>query len=645
MAEGVKKLDIVKFFDFSGGVNSVEDPVRIGVNQVQPETIGCILRKSGIKKYPGAIGLSAVDTFAAHLRMMKLYRAYDTTERLMALSNGNLYLVDQTDGSLTLKYAMGSAANRGIACEVYNKMFVCNGGSVVKVEGTTSYRVGIVAPTAGTAAPAAGAGLPDGTYDVIIGYARRVSGTNVLYSSGYTIGSVVLGGGNNQISISGFANSADAQVGNKVVWIKSPGEVIHYFFYETTNNTTTSFTISGTGSKSVTNIYESFAMDNGLPPSTATFIYAFANRLWMIVGDTIYYSAKAYNQYDVEKFPAANVIVTPYNLTGIFSVGKDLFFNTESGILQMEKADPNTNLYLTEPRWNFFDMNTVDRWNNGVIGLTNDGVRYFNGETFTDYDMSYTIKNKIDEALKVKSYFVPCGWVYRRPIRNEYHLCWQDEGVSTTVNNMHAVLNLDSFSYTSPEDFKAAWEFQPYSCNFATVSRGSNSVYIGQTHATAPRIAKETPLNDVLNYLYTPDGVLLSSETSFLMRLVSRIVLPSLSAICWFERFRMLLKNNSDVGIQFVLPDQAMDNMGRSIQYVVPAPYGGDAKYDLSNYDESYYPIDEAFVFRDSIYATDQRENFSGREISLEISQTENDPNLQIMEIDVQYSIETGNFI
>jgi hypothetical protein len=644
--EGQKKIAFFEFSDFSGGSNSIENAIRIKPTQVQPTTIGCMLRKSGFLKYPGAIGLSATTTFTDYLRMMSIYRAFDTTEQLVALSAGHLYFVNQTDGSLTDKYTMGTVLNPGVSCEAYNKMFVCNGNSVVKIEGTNVYRVGIVPPSGVAAAASAGAGLPDGVYDVIFGYARRIGGIDVLYSSGQTAAiSVTLGSGNNRITVSSFANSSDPQVGDKVVWIKSPSETVHYFFYGTGDNTTTTFIISGTGAKSATNIYESFALDNGLPPYTGTFIYSFANRLWMIKSNVIYYSAKAYNEYDIEKFPSANFIITPYNITGIFSVGSDLFFNTESGIVKMSNADPNSILYLIEPRWHFFDMNTVDRWNNGTIGLTNDGVRYFNGDTFTDYDMSYHIKTKIDEALKVKSNFRPCGFVYRRAIRNEYHLLWQDENVSTSVNNMHAILNLDSFSYTSPDSFNAAWEFQPYSGNFAAVNKTNNALFIGQTHVAAPKIIMETVSNDLLNYMYTPDGTLLAVETPYSMKLVSRIALPALNALCWFQRFRVLLENNSPVNIQFVLPDRDFDNSGRSEITQIPAPYGGTARYDISKYDESYYPIEQAFVFVHNIYAEGMGENFSGRELSIEITQTDNDPNLSIMATQLQYTFETGNFI
>ena len=647
---GQKKPAFLEFADVSGGVNSIENPVRIEQNQVQPTTIGCILKKSGFVKYPGAIGLSATDTFSDYLRMISIYRQYDTTETLVALSAGHLYFVSLLDGSLTDKYTMGTASNPGSSCESYGKMFVCNGSSVVKIEKNVVYPVGITPPAGVTAAASVGVGLPDGNYDVIVGYARRISGVDVLYSAGQTIGNVTLGGGNNQITVSNFANSADAQVGNKVLWLESPGEVIHYYFYGTGNNTTTTFIVSGTGTKNVSNVYETFALDNGLPPSGATYMYAFANRLWLIKDNGIYYSNKAFSEYDLEIFAAANFILTPYKLTGIFSVETDLYFNTESGILQMVNADPSTVLYLTEPRWHFVEMNTVDRWNNGVIGLTNDGVRYFAGNKFSNYDLSQNIKTLIDSAIAKTSNFPACGYVYRRPLRCEYHLMWQDSSVSASVNNRHAILNLDTalpasspsriYSADAQSNYDFAWELQPVSGNFATVSRNTNTAYIGQTHASASKIYSETESDDMLNYLYGIDGVLITIPTPYQLKFTSRFMLPGLNALCWFEKFRMLLSNNAELQISFILPDQSQDGGGHSDFYDIPAPFGGAAKYDSSKYDQSYYPIEQSFVFVGKF-----ADNFSGRMIGIEITQIENDPNLSVMTTQLQFMIETGNFL
>jgi hypothetical protein len=285
-------------------------------------------------------------------------------------------------------------------------------------------------------------------------------------------------------------------------------------------------------------------------------------------------------------------------------------------------------------------MNTVDRWNNGVIGLTNDGVRFFDGTSFSNYDMSYNIKNYIDQAIKKKDNFRTCGYVYRRPIRNEYHLMWQDDSVNALVNNTHAILNLDSLMYASADQFTAAWEFQPYSGSFASVSRNDNSVYVGQNHASAPKIYKETPLEDQLNYMYGLDGVLISEAVSYQLTFVSRIILPALNALCWMDKFRTLLKNNEAVTLSFSMPDQMQDGSGVTPDLPIPAAFGGKAIWDASHFDVDYFPIENAFVSVNKF-----PDNFSGREFIVTIKQKANDPGFQLWSVQMQYTFETGNFL
>jgi hypothetical protein len=244
----------------------------------------------------------------------------------------------------------------------------------------------------------------------------------------------VLGSGNNRITIASFANSADAQVGQKVIWIKNvtTNQTIHYYHYATNDNTTTTFILTSPTPVSTSIVYEYDSLDNGLPPA-GTYVFAFANRLWLVSSNVVYYSNKAYNEYDLEIFPASNFVILPHNCTGLFSVGTNLYANTDNGIMIIPSGDPTAIWYIIEPRWRFVEMRTVARWNNGVMGLTNDGVRYFDGERFTTYDMSMDIKSKIDKAYTQDTNFKPCGFIYRRDFRNEYHLLWQDVNVSATV--------------------------------------------------------------------------------------------------------------------------------------------------------------------------------------------------------------------
>jgi hypothetical protein len=640
---GDKKTFAIQLQDFSGGVNGVEHPIVINANQVNPSSLGCILKKSGFVKYPGSLGISATDTFTKHLRMLDFYRKYDTTELLLALSNGTLSSVSLVDGSLTSLFTMGSETSPGWMCEAFNKAFVCNGNKVVKVESTTAYQVGITAPAGVTAAASAGAGLPDGVYEIYASYARRVSGSNVLYSQGLLVGSVTLGTGNNRINITAFPNSADAQVGNKILWIKSPGETVHYFFYETMDNTTTTFIVSSTAAKNTSLVYEVNALNNGTPPA-GTFIYSFADRLWLIKDNTIYYSAKGYTEYDLEVFPAANFRTTPYMLTGIFSVGDHLYFNTESGILALPNADISAIAYLIEPRWHFKYMRTVARWNNGVIGLTNDGVRFFDGSKFSATDLSYFIKSDIDNLYSfADSNFGPCGWCYRRSMRNEYHLTWYDTTLNAVTNSRHAILNLDtcnaigSDSVIVPDQLSAAWEFHQVSGNFAAISRNANAIYIGQSHATAPRIYHEDADSSYSKYVYDSTGAILTEDTALRVYLQSKEVMPKLDGKIWIKKVYVLSQNSSPFVFRFSIGDR--DNCF-SKDFTIPGGGSGGLNWDSGKWDQDTWPSGSASKTR-----MNGHDGLWGTTVFFEAWQEENDPTFKLLSVVMVMELETGNFI
>jgi hypothetical protein len=633
--EAKKKEIVIQYADVSGGCNSIEYPTLFQPNQVHDSSIGYILRKSGITKYPGAQGLSAATTFDDYLRAMFLHRQFAGTESLYALSDGNLSLVDTTDGSLTTKYAMGGPTSKGVATDAYGKKWVCNGTSTVKIEGTTAYQVGLTAPTGATAAASAGAGLSDGEYGVYVSYARKVSGVNKLYSQGQLIASVTLGGGNNQITVT-MANSGDAQVNNKVVWIKSPAEVVHYFFHETGDNTTTSIVISGTTAKLTSTIYEFNAADNGNPPAI-TYIFAFAGRLWGIKDNIIYYSDMGeFSEYDLEVWRAASYRITQYKLTGIFSVGQNLYFNTDNGILLLQNGDVNQMLYLIETRWHFQFIETVSAWNNGVIGVTNQGVRIFDGMQFSQYDLAYPIREKLERIYSESANFSPCGFVYRRENRDEYHLMWQDNTFTSTVNNEHAILNLSSIIWQDVNAYQLAWEFQPISGNFAAIS-SDNTIYIGQTHETASKIYKENNSTAYNNNCYNAEGELLAVDTALETSLRTREFLYDTSAVMWLRKFYVYAQNDFPFTIQ-IFSGEDIDQYTTEI--TIPASGEQSARYDAAIYDAARYPIDGAETTRKKL-PTD----FKARSIYVIIKQSADDIRFKLMQLNIFATVETGNYL
>lgn len=633
---GQKKPFVINFADTSGGVNNIEHPSLFNQNQVHEDSSGFMLKKSGVVKSLGSTGLSATDTFTDYLRLLTLHRQFAGTESMYALSGGTLSAVNKTNGALTSKFTMGEATKEGWATDSHGKKWICNGNKTVKIEGTTAYQVGITAPSGITAAAAAGAGLPDGTYYIYVSYARKVSGANKLYSSGQLVAAVTLGSGNNQIAFT-FANSSDAQVNNKVVWLKSPSEAVHYFFYETDNNTTTSFTITGTTAKNTSVIYEYAAMDNGVPPAI-TYIYAFAGRLWGIINNIIYYSDIGdFSEYSLEIWRASNYQITPHKLTGIFSVGQNLYFNSEDGILLLPSGDINQMLYLIESRWHFEYMRTVAAWNGGVIGVTNQGVRLFDGQQFTSFDFAYPIRSNLIKLYNSAANFQPCGFVYRRNFRDEYHLMWQDTTYSATTNNIHAVLNLSSAYWQESNNYNLAWEFQLISGNYAAVSAVDNTLFVGQSHETASKVYKEDSTYAQCSYVYNKSGTLLGLNVDVESKLRTREFVFDISALMWVKKFYVFAQND----YPFTIHLYAGDNINKfSEPFVIAASGGTTAAFDSAVWDTSIFPSENA--------ASNKRKlptDFKCRSLYVTITQTDNDYNFKLLKLLVFCEAEMGNYL
>lgn len=626
---------VVDFSDMSGGCNGVEHPTVLFRNQVSDDSIGWTMKKSGLTKQPGATGLSAATTFTTYLRGLFGHKQFSGTESLYGVSNGVLSQVSTSDGSLTSKYTMGGPLKEAWACDAYGKKFICNGNTTVKIEGTTAYQCGISAPTGATGEESSGVGLSDGTYSVYVGYARKVDGVNVLYGAGQFLGNIVLGSGLNQISIT-IPNSDDAQVNNKVVWIKgtTAGELVHYFFYETDDNTTTSITIDSDADKETAIIYEYSAADNGIPPAI-TFIHFFAGRLWGILDNIIYFSNDGtFSQYNVEKWAAANYRITGYKLTGIFSIGLNLYFNTENGILVLPNGDINQKEILIDPRWHFYNMRTVANWNSSVIGLTNQGVRIFDGSRFTDFDIGYPIRNKIDQIYKSPSELPPCGFVYRESDRDEYHLMWNDKSLSVTVNNVHAILNLSSIIWANFNQYNLSWEFQPVSGSYAAIF-SDNSLYIGQSHAYASKVYYKSDSTSQVNNVYDSSGTLITSATDKQSYLKTRYHIEAINGLMRFDKFYCHSVNEKVFYVRIC----AGDNTKKKSEWIEIGLSGGSAVV---------FPVVFPVVFsglEGNVSKKKLPTSFWCKSVYVEVKQEADDTNFKLINLVLYGETEINNFL
>jgi hypothetical protein len=493
--------------------------------------------------------VKALATIAGRIVGLGSYLRYSGDDNLL-VSHGNLLsIADKTDGSLTQVADFGGSGEAWFA-NWLDKCFVCNGTKNIKVEGTNSYQIGITPPSGVAAAASAGGALADGVYKIYAGYARRESGVNVLYSSGQSIADVTLGGGNNTISISNFANSVDPQVGNKVIWMTDAGNSTYYLYAQTGDNTTTAFTIASDAGKIVSIIYSVAAMRNNVPPAFS-YIFAHDKRIWGSNSNALYFSLQEGNVYDLDRFDTVNNFINfPFEIQGIFAIGADLYVNTPGGIFRQPQADTGARyervLSNTGRPLYFKYFRTVASWSGAVIGLTNDGVQVFDGERWSG-DLTKDIRAEIDRIYNgYNAAVVPCGAVYRRDSRMEYHLSYHDRQVSSGMNNRRLILNLDKVSL-SQDGPKAPWDMHTNGANYLSVD-SSETMFSAQANETTSVIYKDRTDRMVDEGIYKGNSIA-TGVPAVIVR--SGTFVPDLTAYVRLRQTRTLAKFLKAFGVRF----------------------------------------------------------------------------------------------
>lgn len=618
-----KRQARVRFTDMSGGVNLIDDMSKIRKDQVQ-DASNAILRKSGAERRPGSIALSSYN-LSDVIYGQGIYKRLNGDETLLQVAGSEIYSINKTTGlpSSSL-YDFGSAGFAEFQ-NYLDKCFICNGNGVAKVEGSNAYQVGINAPSGASAAAQAGGSLPDGSYLVYAGYARKVGGTNVLYSQGEDLTNggatpIVLGSGNNTIRVT-FPNSSDPQVNNKVVWMTDAGGSVIYFYWETNDNTTNPVDVTSNSQKNPDITYAAFAANNGVP-GNFEHILIHRGRMYGSIDNVVYTSLQnTKNVYDIEKFYPANTFTYEYQITGLFSVGHHVYLNTPFGIAKLPYGDINTEYEYVEKRWHFFDINTVDDLRGGKIGLTNDGVKYFDGEKFVDYDISYSVRPEIEKIYSNSTAFKPFGIVYRRDIRTEYHLVYCDDSLSTASNNARLVLNINRLEFLPEKKVIAPWEKWSNGANFLSIDE-DEVMYQSQSHATAPKLYKEDTDDTIDNGIYLSDGTLGTLESEIYMFVVTRAYMADIEMITYWHMVRIIANFNKVVTMNVYIRDVFQ----RFSEKEIGTGQGGtfwDFTWDEDVWDEGVTGIRRIKLPM----------NLNGYVVYIKFEQTANDPDFALQEL------------
>jgi hypothetical protein len=633
--EHSKKVKIFTLGDWSGGVNKNDPQASLEDNELY-DCLNAVLDKKGIRRWCGCEGVTAKDAINDYLRGMYYSYEIDGTARLLGMWGGNCYEIDPSDGTISASlYATGGTGELWGGTQ-WGKFYGTDGTKVFKIEDGVGYQVGITPPASGASAAAAGGSLSTGVYKIKVAYARKVSGLNVLFSGGYDLGNVTLSGGNLSIAITGLANSTDPQVNNKVVFMTLAGGTTYYFFHETGNNTDTSFTISSDALYNNAMLYEQYLAPSGLPPAFTSLIL-FDNRIFGILGNILYYSLKATSGYDLERFPTLNKIEYPFQLNGLFGMGKTLCLNTvNDGIILQSVDDLGSRFEQYENRVSFRFMRSIVDWNGGKLGLTEDGLQFFDGQKFQSFDYSINIRPVIKSMYATAdSNFQPCACLVSRNNRLEYHLSFCDTSLGSLNNNRTYVLNLSQTFYQDNLNYKTPWEIIDRGFNYSA-SSSTGQWFFGQSFENSSTIFKELTTHTTQQGIYDQSGVYLTLATNMNLALTGKIFCESLFTKYTFEDWALFFKMVEKATVYFVIADDPGKNLSQETDV---------SAYQDSKWDEMVWDEDLWGGGAWQRYSPETKQGIFGYSWFFQFIQTADDPDFGLRNCDIQLTVESGRGI
>jgi len=637
MKRGIGDSFLIDFSDYSLGLNTKESHFGIKPKQAYNGSINARFKARGFDRVPGFFGLAETPPFTTYCKGLEIYSRVDGTQKLMGFSNGRLYEVNPTTNVATERYNL-TGTGEAFGVSAYDKFFAANGSSSCMVENETGYQIGITPPAACTVAAAAGGTLPDGTYTIYVSYAI----SNVLYSQGFLCASVTLGGGNNTIAFSSFANSSNPRVSNKVVWMAGPvdsGSL--FFYYETGNNTSTSFNITSASTRDSSKYYNVLALPSKIPP-VMTGIFFHDDTLFGWKNNVLYASMKATSVYDLERWPDITYEF-PFYILSLFAIGTHIYLNTNKGIIRIPDADLTAKYEYVTKRLYFkyvrtvakLDDTTGDKTDSPVIGWTNDGVRIFDGNGFS-IDLSKDVKPNIQTGMDdANSTFQPCGYVCRSNARSEYRISYRDTDINTVSNNRTLVLNLDTLTIQSNTEYIAAWELWGIGFTHACIT-ADNIVYMAQSVNGNSQIFTETWGSVSDKWIYSDLGTLLTDLTPKEIVVKSKVETPDLAIRLRCEQIRLLSQQNSLSSVFVEIADEFCKADSKNFA----AGSGVVSLMDEALFDEAVFASEQPIINIGKLKSG----ILKGSSVFVTYKQTADDMSLNVVSIILYAIVEKGNY-
>lgn len=566
---------------FADGINTIDPAHKIGKNQVR-DSVNLMLDIA--KRRPGMLALhytSGVDVSDLHfdVRGMHNYLRLDGSFYMLTYTNKELRRFSRTEANDTTLLYTSDGSREAWFDNYLDKCWICNGFNNVKVEDEdNAYQIGITPPTGASATAVAGGTLADGDYKVYLCYARKVNGTIVLYSKGLDLGTVTCGSGLSSIEITSIPTSSDGQVTDVVAFCTDAGGTTYYYYGEVTNGTS-QLNVSDATNRNAATIYATVAGDNNVP-TAFDYIKAFDNRIWGSKSNVLYYSLQAGNVYDLERFEALALITYPFEINGIYSLGEHLYVSTPNGMIRQPYGDVAARFEQKDTRFYFKYPRTVAEYRGLLIGLTQDGVRAFDGERFSD-DLTRDIKDGIERAYQgYREQYRPCGLVYRRDHRTEYHLCVRDLSFQQTfdvqtfdplvphknLNNVRWVLNLDRLVIEGGKIIRAPWEKWSVAANYLVadsdnvlwgaqrvLDHGRSSDGLKNVDGQTIVFKERSPEQEIIDERVVTNGYWPGNTFVPKLELTTATYIPDISSVMRMEQCRVLCQHRVNYKIKIVM--------------------------------------------------------------------------------------------
>jgi hypothetical protein len=210
---------------------------------------------------------------------------------------------------------------------VANQVYWCDGTNAKKWDGTTVTNWGIAA---GVSAP--GVSLGAGSLSPTVGYSYvyvfRNSTTGHISTASPVSGNTGAQS-SKEFTITG-STTTDAQVNKVDIYRTLDGGSVYYYVAEVAYSSSWTYTDNNADATLNTALIAPIADANDPPPTGCSNVCFWQNRLWVIVGNLVYFAAgpDTTNGVGEESFPPANVFKFPSNCTAFAPTSQGLVIFT-----------------------------------------------------------------------------------------------------------------------------------------------------------------------------------------------------------------------------------------------------------------------------------------------------------------------------